>query len=795
MHLSPFPYAAAHFWTRRGRQLLPQACLALLLWAASLANAATMKTVMDTVNLPQAGNVFVSADRPRIQKFAVGSEDVRITSVTVNIFDSLGSVVPLVKLCDAAGANCEPFTTSNPVSPGHNVLNGSYVARAGTTVATVFRCLCSGSDGYGIYTLRIDVPGVTGPALGYVLLAKAEGELMPSVNALSPASGAISGGQPVTISGAYLSDVTDVKFGSAGVASFTVLDANTITTEAPAQGAGTVDVTVTSPSGASAARASSQYTYIAPPASADGASAVPYGASNAPISLSLSGGAPDAITLVAQAAHGVVSVSGTHVSYTPLAGYAGPDSFVYTASNIAGGTAPATQSITVGAPTISYSPAAPASASFGVPYSHDLASAAGGAAPYAYALANGALPGGLSLSPGGLITGTPTAAGAFQFEVRATDSSTGAGPFTATSAMLSLTVSPPTIGLSPASLPAASVGTGYSLALGATGGTAPYTFQLLSGGWPSGVTLSGSGAISGTPTSAGAFTVTVQATDSKGFTGSSTYSLAANAPVLSISPATLPGGRQGVAYAQTVSASGGTAPYTFAVSSGSLPPGLTLAAGTGAISGTPTAGGSYSFTVSLKDSTTGTGAPFSVSRPFTVAIAEDRYTGSTSTGTGAATASFTGGGLGCTFTRRRFIGVNEAGTPPPSGYTFPQGMFDFTAQGCDVDSTLTVTLAYPSAIPPNAVLMKYSPTATPQWFAVSAQIQGNEITYAVRDGEAGDDDGAKDGRIVDPVALALPVAPVAAAAIPALSEWALAGLALWMAGLGAARMQRRARRS
>ncbi|QNP59657.1 IPT/TIG domain-containing protein [Paenacidovorax monticola] len=262
--------------------MLSLACLAMLLWAASLANAATMKTVMDTVNLSPTGNVFANADYQRSQKFAVGSEDVRITSVTVNIIDSRGLAVPLIKLCDAAGANCESFTTSNPASPGHNVVNGSYVARAGTTVTTVFSCLCSGSDGYGIYSVRADVPDVTGPAPGYVFLAKAEGELMPSVSSLSPASGAISGGQPVTISGAYLSDVTDVKFGSASVASFTVLDANTITTEAPAQGAGTVDVTVTSPSGASATRASSRYTYIAPPASADGASTVPYGASNAP---------------------------------------------------------------------------------------------------------------------------------------------------------------------------------------------------------------------------------------------------------------------------------------------------------------------------------------------------------------------------------------------------------------------------------------------------------------------------------------------------------------------------------
>lgn len=216
---------------------------------------------------------------------------------------------------------------------------------------------------------------------------------------------------------------------------------------------------------------------------------------------------------------------------------------------------------------------------------------------------------------------------------------------------------------------------------------------------------------------------------------------------------------------------------------------MALSANTGIISGTPTAGGSYTFTVSATDSSTGTGAPFSASRTFTVVIPDNRYTAPTSTGTGMATASFTGGGTQCTFTQRRFTDVKAVATAPPTGYTFPQGMFDFTADSCDVDSTLTVTLEYPSAIPANAVLMKYSPNATPRWFPVNASVHGNTITYSVRDGESGDDDGMKNGRIVDPVALAL---PLATASIPTLSEWALVGLALVLAGLGAHTSRRRA---
>ncbi|MCH3863159.1 putative Ig domain-containing protein, partial [Campylobacter jejuni] len=72
------------------------------------------------------------------------------------------------------------------------------------------------------------------------------------------------------------------------------------------------------------------------------------------------------------------------------------------------------------------------------------------------------------------------------------------------------------------------------------------------------------------------------------------------------------------AYSQTVTASGGTGSYSFATTAGSLPPGLTLSAG-GVISGTPTAGGTYNFTLTSTDSSTGAG-PYTGSRAYALTV-------------------------------------------------------------------------------------------------------------------------------------------------------------------------------
>src|SRR5690606_1797502 len=139
----------------------------------------------------------------------------------------------------------------------------------------------------------------------------------------------------------------------------------------------------------------------------------------------------------------------------------------------------------------------------------------------------------------------------------------------------------------------------------ANGGVGPYGFTVSAGALPGGLTLSTGGALSGTPTASGSFNFTVTATDATGQTGSRAYTLVVDVPVLTVTPATLPSGIVGVAYSQALGATGGNAPYTFAVTAGALPDGLALSPG-GALTGTPTTQGNFSFTVTATDSTTGT---------------------------------------------------------------------------------------------------------------------------------------------------------------------------------------------
>jgi hypothetical protein len=107
--------------------------------------------------------------------------------------------------------------------------------------------------------------------------------------------------------------------------------------------------------------------------------------------------------------------------------------------------------------------------------------------------------------------------------------------------------------------------------------------------------------ISGTPTQTGSFTVTITATDALGCLGSRIYSVLVNCPAITILPATLPNASVGAPYAPVnLTATGGTAPYTFSVINGALPNGLTLTP-TGTISGVPTSTGNFTFTVRATD--------------------------------------------------------------------------------------------------------------------------------------------------------------------------------------------------
>jgi hypothetical protein len=155
--------------------------------------------------------------------------------------------------------------------------------------------------------------------------------------------------------------------------------------------------------------------------------------------------------------------------------------------------------------------------------------------------------------------------------------------------------------LTPASLPAATLGAPYSQPLSASGGDTPYNFTVGAGTQlPPGLSLSAAGMLSGAPTQMSTFSFTVVATSANGCTGTKAYSLVVSCPVIMISPSALPNSTAGVAYSQSLTATGGTPTYSFSIASGSLPLGLSLSS-TGLLSGTTTQFGDFPITVTVKD--------------------------------------------------------------------------------------------------------------------------------------------------------------------------------------------------
>jgi hypothetical protein len=214
------------------------------------------------------------------------------------------------------------------------------------------------------------------------------------------------------------------------------------------------------------------------------------------------------------------------------------------------------------------------------------------------------LPPGLTLdAASGAITGTPTTAGTYNFRGEVTDSTnTAAGT---TTVNCSIVVAPAGITLRPPAT-IGQVGVAYNSTLTATQGTQPYTFSITSGSLPAGLTLNAStGAITGTPTTAGPFSFIAQVVDSTGTSAGTTTvscSIVVAPAGITLSPPAATG-QAGVAYNSALTATQGTPPYTFSISSGSLPPGLTLNASTGAITGTPATAGTSNFTAKVADST------------------------------------------------------------------------------------------------------------------------------------------------------------------------------------------------
>ena len=279
-------------------------------------------------------------------------------------------------------------------------------------------------------------------------------------------------------------------------------------------------------------------------------------------------------------------------------------------------------------------------ATMGREYS-DWTSASNGVMPYTWKKVSGDLPPGLTLSYSNSdnkvrLTGTPKVPGTYNFKLRVTDKNkvTAERTFAITVAMPSLSIS---YTFKNGALKAV-----YSDYVSVSGGTTPYTVKKVSGTLPNGLKVSMSGSyvyLTGTPTKAGAFTFTLRVTDANKVTADRAFTVNIIAPEMLW---TFGNGTLKTAYGDYVTISGGTAPYTWSKTSGTIPTGLKLKY-SGAVAmlyGTPTATGTFKFTLKVTDANKA-----AVSKTFTVKITKASSSSSKSSGTDTGTKGGTSSGV------------------------------------------------------------------------------------------------------------------------------------------------------
>lgn len=240
---------------------------------------------------------------------------------------------------------------------------------------------------------------------------------------------------------------------------------------------------------------------------------------------------------------------------------------------------------------------------------------------------------------GSLLNVAPTAAltandvGTHTFDVPVTDGTN------VTTIAISLTVNEVPVILTPSPLTDGEQGLNYTtLQFTASGGTPALSWTVTGGNVPPGMSLATNGQFSGTPTLQGVYNFTVTVTDGLGVTDSDAFDITIDPPANgnpTITTTSLTGGIVGQTYGPvTVQAAGGTPGYTFSVSSGTLPPGLTMSTA-GVISGTPSMQGTFPFDITVQDAAFATDTD-----TFTITIAS-------TPGGGGGGSSGGGGGGGC----------------------------------------------------------------------------------------------------------------------------------------------------
>jgi hypothetical protein len=264
-------------------------------------------------------------------------------------------------------------------------------------------------------------------------------------------------------------------------------------------------------------------------------------------------------------------------------------------------------------PALGLTPITHPQGAVGVAYTSSTFRVAGGVPGYTWGLQNGTNADGLSINAGsGQLTGTPTAGGVFPMVVVVTDASGAAANATFTLNVL---------GVGTTSLPGVTVGSAYSQTLAAVGGTGTLNWSVKGTNLPPpGLTLNSLGQITGTPTASGTYPFVVQVTDSVTQLSATQALSIIVSPVATVTPATLPNGTVNIPYTSTTLTVPGLAISNWAVTAGTLPAGLNLNASTGVVSGTPTASGSSTFTVSATPGAVTAALP-PITQVFTIVIA------------------------------------------------------------------------------------------------------------------------------------------------------------------------------
>jgi len=479
---------------------------------------------MDATGVVRAEAKWVSSNATLAHTFS---------STTFNVVIGCGtsgqsSTLAHVRITSAAGAVGNPPTLTS-LSPANGpTTGGTAVTLAGTsfasgTAVTFGSAAATFVTVTGATQITATTPAGSAGAVNVTVtnssgqsttLASAFTYLSgPTLSGLSPASGPTTGGTAVTLTGTGFASGASVTFGSAAATSVTVTSATQITANAPASSAGAVNVSVTNSRGQSTTLASA-FTYVAPPTLTSLSPARGPTTGGTAVTLTGTGFLSGASVSFGSTASGAVTVqSSTQITaIAPAASAAGAVNVTVTNSN--GQSASLANAFTfVLAPSLSaISPTSGATAGGTAVTLTGSGFASGATVTFGSAAASS-----VAVVSSTQMTAVTPAASAGTVNVTVTNSSgysAGlASAFTyqsASDSSNSSTLCTPTL-----VLPVGNPSVPYYATLACSGGTPPYTWNILSGTLPSGLTFNPStGLISGTPTQAATVSLTAQVTDS-----------------------------------------------------------------------------------------------------------------------------------------------------------------------------------------------------------------------------------------------------------------------------------------